>query len=366
MILRNFSKDGTTISLVVNGKRIDGASLGKQCYEDYLYGSDNIMEKSFAAEEDKMSAFFGDLSPEQFASLKPDDVHRLRLFVAYQHARTRAAAEHYNKFTGALAKAALRGTLALNKDERFSANDVDGIEVDVTNAQNEPLWLASKTNPVLLDMDVKFITTDRFPGFVISDNPVVLYNQFAEHHPILKLYPTSTGFALKGLQLFMPLSPSMVLAVFDPSTYKYGGNGSVCRAGPADIAHLNRMQAVNALSCLYFHEDKIDDATLADLATARVNHPSIYKKHVATSPMITHEDGKVSQFVITYRTELRVGAKLSFVRTVDGHSYKDYVGPSVPVRSPELLQMAESFGQALEKAFEERKARHGEPSKAPG
>jgi hypothetical protein len=67
IILRNFSKDGKRISLVVDGKRIDGASIGKQCYGDYFYGSDNVMEKSFADSEAKMAAFLGDLAPARLA-----------------------------------------------------------------------------------------------------------------------------------------------------------------------------------------------------------------------------------------------------------------------------------------------------------
>lgn len=57
MLLRNFTKDGKRISLIVDGKRIDGASIGKQCYGDYFYGSDNVMEKSFSDSEAKMLAF---------------------------------------------------------------------------------------------------------------------------------------------------------------------------------------------------------------------------------------------------------------------------------------------------------------------
>jgi hypothetical protein len=139
MILRNFSRDGKRISLVVNGKCIDGASLRKQCYEDYFYGSDNVMEKAFADEEGKMSTFFGDLAPERFASLRLEDVHRLRMFVAYQHARTKGAAEHLSKFAGALAKTALKSTLALNKDAKFGPKDLDKVEIGIQNAQNEAL-----------------------------------------------------------------------------------------------------------------------------------------------------------------------------------------------------------------------------------
>ena len=357
MILKNFSKDGKRISLFVKGERIDGASLRDQCYGDYFYGADNVLEKSFAAEETKIAAFFGDLSPDRFANLSPDDIYRLRLFLIYQHARTMGAAKHLSRFAGAFAKTSLKGTLALNKETDLSPRDLDDVEIGLKNAQFDSVWMATKTAPILLDMDVKFITTDRTPGFVVSDHPVIAYNQFAEHHPILGRYPTTTGLACKGLQLFMPLSPSMVLALFDPSTYQYGGKSFVCRAGPSDVKHLNRMQAVNALSCLYFHEDRIDDPTLEDLGKTGANHPSIYEKTVATGPMIQRQDGQVSQFVLVHHVDIRVGAKLNFIRTIDGHSYETHEGPTVPIRSPELLDLAEQYGRLLEEKVKEGRAR---------
>jgi hypothetical protein len=364
MILRNFSKDGKRLSLFIDGKRIDGASLRDQCQEDYFYGADQVMEKSFAEEEGKMATFFADLTPERFAMLRDEDVHRLKLFVAYQHARTRGAAEQLSKFAGAFAKEALRDSLIRNKSTEISPEDLESVEIGIQGAQHESIWLAAKTNPILLDMNVKFITTARTPGFVIADHPVVAYNQFAEHHPILSRYPTSTGLALKGLQLFMPLSPSMLLAVFDPSTYEYGGKSSVCKAGPADVAHLNRMQAVNAYSCFYFDDRRMTDAALSDLKQARAKHPSVYEKHVATSPLLRREDGKMSRFIAVYHAEVKIGAKLSFIRTIDGHSYEDYEGPSVPIRSREAMELANLYGKMLEDEVAKRRAARTEEGPA--
>lgn len=356
MILRNFSNDRKRICLVVEGRRIDGVSLRDQCQASYFYGADQVMEKSFADEEAKMSAFFGDLNPDRFATLDDDAIYQLRMFVAYQHARTRGAAEHHSKFVGAFAKQTLRDHLMLNGHETLKPEDLDLVEVGIDNAQNDAIWTAAKSNPVLLDMAVKFIKTARTPGFVIADHPVVAYNQFAEHHPILSRYPTSTGLAAKGLQLFMPLSPDMVLAVYDPATYQYGGNSMVCTAGPADVAFLNRMQAVNAYSCFYFDPARMDDVGLSDLIETRSKHPSVYKKQVSTSNMLRHEDGRLSRLVAVHQTELRVDAKLSFIRPLDGRTYEDYSGPSVPVRSPAVLEFARRYGEELEAEVARRRA----------
>jgi hypothetical protein len=146
----------------------------------------------------------------------------------------------------------------------------------------------------------------------------------------------------------------MMLALFDPTTYEYGGKGRVCRAGPADIALLNQMQAINALTCVYFHEDRATDSSLASLTEARARHPSMYVKQSTTGTLVERE-GKVRQFVFVHHAEIGIRAKLSFIRTIDGNSYEAHAGPSVPVRSRELLQLAEDYGRFLEAKVEDRK-----------
>src|SRR5580700_7331000 len=192
-------------------------------------------------------------------------MNTLRLFMMYQHGRTQGAAEHLNQFASMMAKATLREKLARDKSATIRPEALDLVNIRLKDAPNESLWQTVKSMPAFLDLSAKFIFTDRTPGFVISDDPVVVYNQFVETNPNLRHYPTSNGLMLKGLQMFMPLSPSMMLAFYDPGTYEYGGKRTVCKAGPQDIAYLNRMQAVAAESCLYFHEDRIDDAALEDL-----------------------------------------------------------------------------------------------------
>lgn len=358
MILKKFSKDRVQISLLVfgKGKRVDGASLRDQCYADYFYGADNVLEKSFAAEGGKIGTLLGDLSRERLEALTDDDLEQLRNFVRYQHARTKGAAEHLSNLAGAFAKQLLRDSLKLNKDIDVTEEELDEMKIGLTNAQNNSVWEAAKSLPLFLDLRVKFIATDRTPGFVIGDHPVVTYNQFVEDHPLLRRWPTSAGLALKGLQLFMPLSPSVSLAVYDPGTYEYGGRSAVCRAGPKDVAFMNQMQAVNALTCIYFDPDRIDDASLASLDAARRSHPSVYEKKTVMSEMRDGGDGKKSRIVGVYHDDVRLGAKLSFIRSTDGHSYDGYDGASPPIRSPQLVAVTKQYGDFLERMAKEKAA----------
>lgn len=357
-ILRKFSRDTRRISLVTasDGRRVDGASIAGQCQGSYFYGSDQQMERSFSDEETRISKYLSTLTPDHLNGLPPAAYDELRNYVHYQQARTLGAAQHLSEMAGAFAKSVLRDHIRLNKPPGIKVEDLDLVKIGLKGAQHDSIWFAAKTLPVMSDMAVKFILTDRPIGFVISDHPVAAYNQFAEHHPALRSCSYSTGLAHKGLQLFLPISPSVTLAIYDPETYEYGGKGRVCRAGPRDVAYLNRIQAVNAWNCLYFHPDRIDGPTLDDLLRTRKNHRSIYKKPLDESSLQERSDGKLSRFVVVSTIDIRVGAKLDLIRPKDGHSYTYYEEPSVPVRSPQLVAFTEAYGQDLEKRVREGRA----------
>jgi hypothetical protein len=359
LILRNFSTNGATTSLVVlsSGKRVVETAINRQCYRPYFYGEDQVMERSFAREETKIATILGDLSRARLEALTDDDIEALKFFVHYQHARTLGAAESLSNFAAAFARHTLEETARLNNDDELRES-LDHVKIRMNEAQHERLWHAGKSTPLMYDLAVRFVMTSRPQGFVIGDHPVVAYNQFAEHHPILSRYPTSTGLALKGLQLFMPLSPSVTLACFDPSTYEYDGK-LVTGAGPRDVRFLNEVQAVNALECVYFQADRTEDAALEGLLAKRRDHPSPYEKTIATTDIEVRADGTMRQLVIVTHPDIKVGAHLSFVRVTDKRSYEYYEGPTIPVRSPALVEFTERYGKFLEDEVERGRAAKG-------
>jgi hypothetical protein len=350
MILRNFSTDSATISLCVlsNWKCVDGAPINRQCYESYFYGADQATEQSFSNEESKISGYLGDLSVEHLASFTVDQLEALKFFVHYQKARTRGAAEALSKRYSAFVSALLKSTNNLKNGAFGNDEDVAKVQFILKNAQHETLWQAVKSTPLLFDLTLKFVVTTRSQGFIIGDHPVVAYNQFAEHHPRFSHYPSTSGLAVKGLQLFMPVSPNVVLAIYDHNTYEYGGKSLICRAGPSDVAYLNRMQAVNALECIFFDKSRVDDVSLNDLLRTRKVHTSIYDKDVRKSPFMRKEHGKISQAMAIIDKDIRVGAKLSFIRILDRRLYENHKGVSIPFRSPQLMRLTELYGEYLE------------------
>jgi hypothetical protein len=58
--------------------------------------------------------------------------------------------------------------------------------------------------------------------------------------------------------------------------------------------------------------------------------------------MIDREGGRKSQLVVVAHREIRVGAKLGFIRPLDGHAYENHQGPAIPPRSQRLVELAEA------------------------
>ncbi|MFQ6599844.1 DUF4238 domain-containing protein [Flavobacterium sp. C3NV] len=104
----------------------------------------------------------------------------------------------------------------------------------------------------LLDLKYKLIKNTTSNPFIISDNPIVLYNQFLEKRNWT--IGSQRDFGLKGLQLFLPLNDSYMLAVYDPNIYKLGTKKQqvVAIDDKNSIDQLNLLQFLNSESTVNF------------------------------------------------------------------------------------------------------------------
>nr|WP_262895928.1 DUF4238 domain-containing protein [Marivirga aurantiaca] len=100
------------------------------------------------------------------------------------------------------------------------------------------------------DLEMKLLVNKTKKMFIVSDNPAVKYNQFLEkrNHPGGHL-----GIFTKGLQLFIPLSPSLMLVYFDKWAYKYGNKKEkiILIKNEVDIDQLNYLQFMNCYKIIF-------------------------------------------------------------------------------------------------------------------
>jgi hypothetical protein len=243
MQLRKFSRDGKRIDIMIldRGKRICNAPLDDQCYKDYYYGKDGVIETAFGKTETKFGATLGNLSAAHLQSISDDEIFHLRLYVLFQRMRTVVAATGFELMAEAVLKEHLRAKA------EAQGIDLSAVQICMNNPQLLALMQATVSAGAIADLSVKFLLHERKIGFVLADHPVVICNQFVEYHPRLSRCYGAEGLIVKGVQLVMPVSPQVCIVIYDLQTYACGSPRSrVVAAGRHDVRVINSLQAANA------------------------------------------------------------------------------------------------------------------------
>ena len=334
MLLGKFSRDGKRTDVVVldSGRRIRDVGIREQCYKDYYYGKDRLLEKAFGDTEGKFAATLGNLSAAHLQSISDTEIIHLRLYVLFQRMRTVTAATS----TGLVTEAALKERL--RPEAEAKGIDLSAVRIRPSNPQLLALTQATAGAAAIADLSMKFLLHERRVGFVISDHPVMICNQFVENHPRLSLCYGTEGWMVKGIQVIMPVSPQACIVMYDPQTYACGSPRSrVVVARRHDVRIINYLQAANGNKCLYYHPDHMSDEELDRIIVFRKKTTSCLDPDLHYGPMHEHEDRTIRQKVVVAAKGLRVGLKLGFMQTIETRSYADYDSPMVPPREGDIV-----------------------------
>lgn len=378
-VLRNFSPDGgggAVPTLVLeSGEFHEKSSVRGQCARDYFYGRET--EDAFAQSEAKVSAVLrraaaGDLvgfdalyrlrefpDTAEYAVLQDHPLHVLRQFIYYQAHRTAASADEMEENIDRSAKRWLR------KDPRFremaseAFEYLDDVIIKLDDTMGHILYSAAPFSFGMLDMTVKLLVVDE-PSFVLSDHPVVRRNQFAKVTPG---GPGALGTLARGLQMFMPVSPTMTVAVYDGDVYECGPDDSVIvKVSTRNAWVLNEMQLRNAADCLYLHPSVPQDH--AELRRTWLNRPDRAPRTVE-GPIKDRGDGTFSQFEYTLPAEVTPPPRLRCFQINDRtseavcRSFGDM--QSFPIRSLALAEAIEDMSAVLDWKVKEQILKEGRP-----
>jgi hypothetical protein len=340
MILRKFSSDGRSVRVFpLDGTRhIPVGSIAHQCSEDYFYGRDLAVENAFEQDERQVGRILSDLAPTKLAVISEADIILLKSFIYFQRARTRRALDEADAYEDAAIK------LHLQTHNLAKGADLSLVSIKRTGGAAVRVGESILGFGTFADLELRFLVSET-GGFVLADHPVVFCNYFVEHDRHLRDLPGATGLVAKGLQIFMPVSPNVTVALFDPNTYAYGANGQrVCSVTVADVELLNRMQAVNADNALYFAAEVLQEA-LDRLAEFRRRNPLGRTPEVKDGPPRSIIDGHFAPMVALDQPRVRVRRRPSFVTVTETFDYSNYAAYEVPVRDFELLEFAQKYAQ---------------------
>lgn len=341
LLLRNFGVSGSDKQVGIYNLRTDlycpVASLAHQAQRHRFYGEQEI-EHALGDMETSAARFVKPAVRDRCLPPRASEGHRaLVTFAFLQAVRTPYAAAESDEQIEAL----FRRVACDNPGAEWL------LEEFATYRKTTPVRnLATAVHLVHLaqDLGYKLLCNNTSVPFVLSDHPAVLYNQFLE--PLIS-DASITGFAARGLQLFLPLSPRHTLVFFDRDIYDVGGRNTkpslVSVFDPEDVHALNRLQAVSAEECLYFNHEA--DAgyirsVAAGAAPFRRSSKGFLHEHLPF--------GETAGLLIEQgRMDIRTGLRLRMLRT-SRRSGRHLPGPAgVPVRDPCAVAAVQEWADGI-------------------
>lgn len=321
--LKRFSADidGKLIGLY-NHKSdvfIEAASLRHQAYENFLYGEDDEVENALADLEAHIGKMFYYWTVEKDLYPPPSNSNGLKVlqrFLIYQIHRTpRMGKELTDGINDAFAKIL----------ERFEPQTYEKFKVG--RIENDNIVLLALLNSIgkehmLNYMECKFVVNLSELPLITSDAPVIMYNQLME---AAGQYVDATGLAVKGLQIFYPIHPRLLLCLFDPEIYECDKGSKNCTSTESvdDIHQLNALQYINSDAQLFFN-----DMFSKDYFELLKEEYGDYRKVDRSKNKALEIEGRKPMFIASEAPQIDLN--LSFFKTVVDH--KHYKNEQAPLR----------------------------------
>lgn len=307
--LKNFSEDRKNINLY-NFKRdhfIGGAPISGQCYRRKLHSFQPGLEQRLGKMEQEASAAIrAILDIREAPPIQAKEWMDMLIFTIFQKSRTARSIESAETMKDFYIDHLTSG----NAPEPGSA--VEKIVADKTTSAQIVFSIIPEIAGVVTDLKMHLLINDTPEDFLIGDDPVVLHNMYCEgttHRGVL-------GWDCRGLQAFVPLSPKILLMLYDLETYRVNGDRGAQHTttlqSTRDIRSLNSLQALNAHENLYFY-----GAPTPDLET--FCHQMREKRVKGRSTLVitkpTKEaDGTTSQLLHTFEPLLPIRLAPSFIK----------------------------------------------------
>lgn len=217
-------------------------------------------------------------SPGSYERLNPFQIRNLSGFIALQYLRTEAAREMITRENYALAEDLVKSIAA------EQGKSVDTAKFDLKVSENWIKWYH-------IDSMMKFPEfTEYFEKkiFVIglnrtstplvtSDNPVAMCPHEYDDCPALNS---------KGMRLLFPLSPQVIICMYDPSIWgrrMEPWDGRPMLLSKEDVSNFNNMQMLSSRRQLYARER--DDLNFAKCLSTR--HPRLFAFDQGRKPVST-------------------------------------------------------------------------------
>ena len=316
--LRNFSDEGRNISLYNfnNDRFIPTASIKNQACSNFFYGEDEIIEKYFSIIEGAASKHIKEiLENKVLPKYHSKPYFHLLMFMMTLGLRTPKAIddmnEHLNKSLELFAQYDKR--LSLFKDGEY--------RIELTDPVVSQIDLLEKNFHYVTDLRIKVIVNRTSLPFITSDSPIVKYNEYLEKRGYKYGFE---GYGGMGLQIFLPISPTMMLMFYDGWTYKVSDK----KVDFIETNSLNDVKCINLLQAIYsknqlFFDKSSSEEQIRGIVMESKKYRELNKIDYENIGDYEHPDGKLSKRFSFGPAPIRINPNFTFTRiTKNAKRYK--------------------------------------------
>lgn len=280
------------------------------CSGNYTYDKDNsfenflekYIESPAAVELERLSISSGK------AGTTPSSV--LLQFLLVQLARTRQAYQGNIEFVNSMMRTVFTEAARLNGWDTKIASQMS-IEPKEPRAVLAYLaaYAASQYRQ-LADLAVCLVVNQTSEEFILSDHPVYQHNWYLRDSSDL----LANSITVRGVQFFIPISPSMTCCLYDPLVYVYRSHSrnEVVAATLEDVRIMNSFQALNAESLLMAKSEGMW-SILLELGK-RYADKQAFTASAMNMPARQVDDSTLRSTHIARRHQTRVPAMPSFIK----------------------------------------------------
>lgn len=231
------------------------SSINRQAQSDYFYGKDNGMEEFLDKEiETPASNVLKNIIKNACINeINNNEYIILMKYIALQFTRTKKMSRDLNTLTNKSTEEFIR---YYSSKDHPAGELKQKLGVADYHKKKAPLITTIAGMGILhnfLDLECCLLANNSGEGFITSDSPVTVYNQF--------LYKKKSryiiGLKYAGLQIFFPLSPHLMIYLYDRNVYRhnYDQTMKIVISSKEDIKSLNILQAINADNIVMFNAD---------------------------------------------------------------------------------------------------------------
>jgi hypothetical protein len=307
--LRAFSADGRRIALYNFDRErlITNASIRHQCARRNFYKFMPMLEGALGQMEGISAEVIRTIcATNTLPPLGHSARFELLTFIIFQHLRTAKAARSTDIQADYYAKLMLQGRPELNgvNLDEFEIGNKFPVALPLSHAEDVASYAAD------LRMHLFVNRTER--EFITSDDPVVLHNQYCEGVDFRGVL----GWACRGLQVVLPLSPTHLVLLFDGAVYKVGASHrgvDVTRLErAADVDQWNALQVLNAMDNVYLRADLALEPYASAFRELSPRRARARVRFVETDPL-PNADGTSSALIHHYQRLLPVRLSVSTI-----------------------------------------------------